>query len=167
MSRCWLVCAALAGALLPGCGGGTKTVTVSTASTTSSVAASTPDTSTSTTSTDTGPPQCSSQRTFVGKCVADNGSTLIYANRGSSVRLKTMRVKVVNVDTPQFVSNGSGFTANAHGTFVIVTVAVTNTTSSPKGSMRAVLQARPNWPLGRTLTVCHSRPRIRMTQTRL
>jgi hypothetical protein len=43
-----------------------------------------------------------------------------------------MRVKVVNVDTPSSVSNGSGFTANARGTFVVVTIAVTNATTSPQ-----------------------------------
>jgi Domain of unknown function (DUF4352) len=143
----------LVAAAFSGCGGGTKTVTVGSASTTQQTlsddasctggtdsangAPCTPPPSasaTSTTSADTGPPQCTSQdsRAFVGKCIAGNGSTFIFANRGSSVRLKTMRVKVVNVDTPQSVSSGSGFTANAHGTFVIVTIAVTNTTSSPQ-----------------------------------
>ena len=152
-----LVAAGLGAAalLVTGCGGsGTKTVTVS-ASTTSTAATATtrdvggqtcvynpdgsiqqctPDSSTTTAAVAAGPPQCSSvsARTFAGKCVADNGSTFIFANRGSSVRLKTMRVKVVNVETPQSVSNGSGFTANAHGTFVIVTIAVTNATNSPQ-----------------------------------
>ena len=117
--------------LLGSCGGSTKTVvqTVTAGTATTSTSATTR----ATTTTNTGPPDCSSidSRTFVGKCTS-NGATFTFANPGSTVALKTLKVKVVNVATADSVSNGSGFTANAHGTFVIVSIAVTNTTQSPQ-----------------------------------
>jgi hypothetical protein len=114
------------------CGGSTKTVveTVTAATTSVPTTASVP---TTTTSANAGPPDCTTvnPHAFVGKCT-NNGVTLDLVNRGSTAHLKTMNARVVNVNTTQSVSNGPGFTANATGTFVIVTIAVTNTTSSPQ-----------------------------------
>lgn len=158
MRRLGTVSAIAVAALIAGCGGTTKTVTVggsqSTSGTTTiqndpecnngrdsfngspctSVPASTSDTTGQTNTGTTGPPDCSTvdSHTFVGKCTASNGTTFIFGNRGSTVRLKTMKVSIVNVGTTQSVSSGSGFTANARGTFVIATIAVTNTTTSPQ-----------------------------------
>lgn len=121
--------------MLGGCGGSTKTVVETVTASSPATASPTTTTATTTTATaaNTGPPDCSSvsARTYVGKCT-HGGVTLILANRGSPVHLKTLTVMVVNVDTPQTISSGSGFTANANGTFVQVTIAVTNTTHAPQ-----------------------------------
>lgn len=143
-------------ALASGCGGAAKTVTVGSPSTSASTITIPNDpecqngrdklngspctpapgstTAAAASTTNAGPPDCSSVdgHTFVGKCTGTNGVTLILANRGSTAHLKTLSAKVVNVDTTDSISNGSGFTANAHGKFVVVTIAVTNTTHSPQ-----------------------------------
>jgi hypothetical protein len=118
---------------LAACGGSTKTVTVSSSNPTPTAAASTP-TAASTSTTTAAPPECSSiasTPSYQGPCTI-SGGTFTVANRGSKSRLDTVAVKVVDVKTTQSVSNGSSITANAHGTFVIVTIAVTNRTTSPQ-----------------------------------
>ena len=119
--------------LLAGCGGTTKTV-VETVTSPPTTSTPTSATSTSTATTTPAAPDCSSvdAHTFVGKCTSSNGATFNFVNRDSTGHLQTLDAKVVNVATAQSVSNGSGFTANAHGTFVMVTIAVTNTTHSPQ-----------------------------------
>ena len=173
--------AAVLGLGFAGCGGGTKTVTVQ-ASTSQTAATTlsddplcvngkdsangspcTPLTSTTATTartTNAGLPDCASinDRSFVGRCT-HGGVLFTFANRGSTARLKTLSAKVVNVATADSVSNGSGFTANAHGTFVIVTIAVTNRTTSPQTFDEGTATSQGQAPPAEIRRRHHPRPR--------
>jgi hypothetical protein len=124
---------------LAGCGGSTKTVTVATP------AATTTTTSSSTTSTTAaGPPSCASVvqasnakgpgagiRPVV--CTGDNGTFIKMASENYPIRLKTLTGQFMGARTATSVGDSSGVaTATASGTFLIITLRITNTSSTPQ-----------------------------------
>ena len=117
------------GLALYGCGGSTRTVTVTGPSGSASPSATAP-TSTSAPSS-SGPPDCSTinAHTFVGKCTT-SGVIYTFANPGAAVRLPTMTVKFLSVRVASSIS-GTYQSAHANGKFVIAAISVTNRDTNP------------------------------------
>jgi hypothetical protein len=122
---------------LAGCGGATKTVvqTVSVARTPTS--ASTTSSTAATASTPSGPPTCASVfqpsdiRPVV--CSFQTGSFVKGATENYPIRLKTLTAQFVAARTASSVADSSGAaTATATGTFLIITLRISNNSSTPQ-----------------------------------
>lgn len=122
---------------LSACGGSTKTVTVSAApvtvasSTTTATGAGATSTATSATPP-SGPQPCSQSTHFKSglKCT-ENGNTLTFVHQGDTLRLKTLTAQVTDVHTTTSLANSIS-SVTAKGAFVIITLNITNKTSTPE-----------------------------------
>jgi hypothetical protein len=133
---------AVAGIFIAGCGGGTKTKTVvrtvtATTSTAQTSTASTSSTATTRAATPSGPPPCrqvTSRHDVKPKvCVTPAGSYLKIATDNHPISLKTLTLQFLGARTSPSVSTGSGgVSATANGTFLIVTLKVTNDSNTPQ-----------------------------------
>ena len=133
--------AALAAILaLTACGGSTKTVvqTVTATASTSTAAPAANTSSTSTTSTSSsGPQPCAAVLRFQDikptVCAFSNGIYLKAATENYPIKLKTLTVQFVGARSASSVSDSSGVaSATANGTFEIITLRVTNNSSTPQ-----------------------------------
>lgn len=126
---------------LAGCGS-TKTVTetVSPSSTSTSTSTTAPTAATTTPTTATtasGPPSCQSatKPSDVNPvvCQASNGTYFKVATENHPIRLKTLTIEFVGAHSAPSVSTGNGGpSATASGTFEIITLRVTNNTTTPQ-----------------------------------
>ena len=65
-----------------------------------------------------------------GTCIANMGVRLTVVNRDSTLKLKTLKAKLVGARTADSLSS-EGETKAASGTFLVLTLSVTNRLSSP------------------------------------
>jgi hypothetical protein len=126
---------ALVALALAGCGGSTKTVTVATSAPPTTTTTTT--SSSATTTTASGPPPCAdavkSTNVRPVVCSTPNGEFTKLATENYPIRLKTLTGEFVSARTASSLSDSTGVnTATANGTFLIISVKITNNTTSPQ-----------------------------------
>jgi hypothetical protein len=125
-------------AVIGGCGGSTKTVVQTVTAPPSSASSTTSSTtSSSTTSTPTGPQSCTVllRESDIRPAVCDlgNGTFFKAATENHPLKLKSLTVEFLGAHTATSVGDSSGAaSATANGTFEIITLRVTNNSSSPQ-----------------------------------
>jgi hypothetical protein len=119
--------------VLAGCGGATKTVTVTTTSAGTPTQATT-SSAVTTTAAATGPASCAQLDvktvTTGAKCNA-NGIPITIARQSDTLNLSTLSAHLSSVATATNLSNGYS-SKTATGSFVIFKLAITNKTGSPQ-----------------------------------
>jgi hypothetical protein len=119
-----------------GCGGSTKTVTQKVVDTVTAPAAATtatssaPITTSTSVTTPSGPPSCTAVAFKTAHCTL-GGVSFTVAHGTQTLRLKTLALNITGVRTTSTVANNS-ISATAKGEFLIVTISVTNKTTSPE-----------------------------------